>query len=427
VRILARPPENTTRQEIELGYQLCARCGHLMLIGELAEIVSRSFDWQIYSHPHRCARREPVGWRVLKRIDLLQGKENDEKKVILREAVSRIIEGLELPAVCILNDEQIQVELSRLPDPERGWDFVFTAENDDLKAILEEAEPREVIGPRHRTAIPALHDDGTEDESQGLQCICRRVPLGINRVEQLLIAKLATHPSALSADATLLRAVQVEERERTHYITGALPKLEPPLVSLNLDYAQITPDLIARYHGEPGPVGDYIRDHVRKSRTLGRNPSTAHKGSVNLRDHAGKAVERALYHSSERLFYMIHDWPLQRESSPLYPILLESGAVRDENGSFVPQLQCGEEHFKKLKRPRRPKHVFHPLFGQGKTVGRSDTDHGLAYLVHFLDNCERRILVSYLTPKPRKCKKSFIPDSAKVPSLPVESPSPAIQ
>jgi hypothetical protein len=389
-----------------------------MLIGELADVVSRSFDWRIYSHVHRCACREPLGWRAIKRADLVQGKEN---RFTPREAICRTIDGVEMPAFCILDNEHIQSELSRLPDPERGWEFVLTAKEDDLRAFLKDAEPREINGPKQRTAVPALRIDGREDQSEGLQCVCRRVPLGINRVEQLVVAKIATHRSALSAEAAILRAVQDEER--MHYITGPLSKLEPPLISLNLDYPKITPDLIARYQGDPSPFGDHIREHVRKSRAVGKRPRTARKGSVNLRDHAGKAVERALYHSSERLFYLIHDWPLQRESSPLYPILLESGAVRGENSSFVPQVQCGEEHVKKLKRPRRPKHVCHPLFGQGQTVGRADTDHGQAYVVHFPDNSERCILVPYLTTKPRKCKKSFIPNSVTVSSLSVESPN----
>jgi hypothetical protein len=62
MRTPAPAPQSLRLGKIQDGYQLCARCGRVMTAGEACEIVPRSADYLIYSHPYKCSAKAVKGW-----------------------------------------------------------------------------------------------------------------------------------------------------------------------------------------------------------------------------------------------------------------------------------------------------------------------------------------------------------------------------
>src|SRR5271165_4079212 len=117
---LAPPGCHPTR--VEGGYQLCARCGEILRLGESVEVVYRGDrgtwrgylypsgpDWcGIYTHPEGppCGRGNASGWqsveRAIDRREFNQATPRDAQPVTLR--------GSLLPFVSLLDNKQLDIE-----------------------------------------------------------------------------------------------------------------------------------------------------------------------------------------------------------------------------------------------------------------------------------------------------------------------------
>jgi hypothetical protein len=110
MRVLAPTPENNVSAQVVDGYQLCARCGEVMIIGESAVVVRRFRSWLIYSHPlgPKCPPQAVRGWNAVRSADGIRKFPNKE---VYRPAGPQHIGGSLRECVCLLDDEHIEAEL----------------------------------------------------------------------------------------------------------------------------------------------------------------------------------------------------------------------------------------------------------------------------------------------------------------------------
>lgn len=115
-------PSGCHSTRVEDGYQLCARCGKILCVGESVEVVYRGDrgtwrgyvyssgpDWcGIYTHPEgpSCGRGNASGWRAVERaID-----RREFNLATSREAKSVFLWGSVLPFVSLLDNKQLDLE-----------------------------------------------------------------------------------------------------------------------------------------------------------------------------------------------------------------------------------------------------------------------------------------------------------------------------
>ena len=121
--LLTKPaPRVCHPTRLEDGYQLCARCGNILCIGESVEVVYRGDrgtwrgyihpsgpDWcGIYTHPEgkSCGRGNASGWQAVERaID-----RREFNQATYREAQSVTLWGSVRPFVSLLDNKQLDLE-----------------------------------------------------------------------------------------------------------------------------------------------------------------------------------------------------------------------------------------------------------------------------------------------------------------------------
>jgi hypothetical protein len=110
MRFPSSKPKSLTSAYLIGGYQLCARCGAVLVEGDPVNLARRLSDWIIYTHPH-CPQEAPKavrGWLAVRRAELVREKPNVET---LREATPYVLLGASRQCTCVLDREHIKVEL----------------------------------------------------------------------------------------------------------------------------------------------------------------------------------------------------------------------------------------------------------------------------------------------------------------------------
>ena len=132
----APSPESLARKPLIDGYQLCARCGNVLVEGDIVDVVSRLSNWLIYSHPAVCSENAVHGWQAVRYAEGIRNKPNAPT---FRPAEPLEYFGIMRPCVCTLDDEHTEAELQLA-------DFDFSSEaptnGDDLRTILATSESR---------------------------------------------------------------------------------------------------------------------------------------------------------------------------------------------------------------------------------------------------------------------------------------------
>jgi hypothetical protein len=173
----APTPECISSTEISDGYQLCARCGNVLVDGESAFVVPRISSWLIYTHEvgPDCPAKAVNGWKTVRNAEAVRGTNNVET---VRDAGHFKVGGSIRPWVCVLDDEHIDAELEP-GDYQTSQEAV--SKGADLRTILSRAknriEARDTFNTVENTLIAAI-DQSILDQNLDalLECVwsCRR-------------------------------------------------------------------------------------------------------------------------------------------------------------------------------------------------------------------------------------------------------------
>jgi hypothetical protein len=133
---LAPVPESNSLNQINGGYQLCARCGELLLENEIAVVTPRLSSWLIYTH-ETCpnGRLKAVkGWKVILSAEATRRAKNMQTA---RRSEPYDVGGAKRECVCLLDTKHINAERA-LAD---YWPSDEAVTNtDDLRSILSYSE-----------------------------------------------------------------------------------------------------------------------------------------------------------------------------------------------------------------------------------------------------------------------------------------------
>jgi hypothetical protein len=107
---LAPVPENAVLGVVADGYQICARCGKVLVEDETAVMVPRLSNWLIHTHNigPNCRAKAVRGWLAVSRANHARKLAN---KTYLREGFAYIPGGKLRACVCLLDQKHIDAEL----------------------------------------------------------------------------------------------------------------------------------------------------------------------------------------------------------------------------------------------------------------------------------------------------------------------------
>ena len=257
MRVLAPTPASAITAQVADGYQLCARCGEVLVEGESAVVVPRASFWLIHSHEigPNCPPKAVKGWKAVRAAEAIRKSEN---LTVPREAEPVHHGGLAFPCACLLDDKHIEAELALVqyyPSDESP------ANRADVRELLSRFQLRMARGGR-RAAIQRSLDDFIRGTSQS---VVR------NAVEDDLIALIDT--GDLNSVTNALREISWSSRGKS-YSTGRLAPATDPFPHAFVDATA------------------QVEVRIRQRRK-GRLPKAS--AGVLTRDVTGRPVEFALY------------------------------------------------------------------------------------------------------------------------------------
>lgn len=176
MRVLAPPPANAIATHVSNGYQLCARCGKVLVEGENAVVVPRAPFWLIHTHEigPNCPAKAVRGWKAVRRAEAIRNLPNEKMP---REAEPFHLSGLVFPSKCLLDDKHIEAELALV-------DYAPSDESPanpaDLRRLLSRLQFS--MSGRGRSAV---EEDSLDDVCQG-----GWQPVVRNAVEDELVASV---------------------------------------------------------------------------------------------------------------------------------------------------------------------------------------------------------------------------------------------
>jgi hypothetical protein len=192
----ALTPESISLTQIADGYQLCARCGEVLVEGEGAFAAPRLSSWYIYTHQTspNCRPKAVRGWKAVLHTEAVWSTKNVETA---REAEPCFTAGSRRSCVCLLDDKHIQAELALVgyqPSAEA------VAKRDDLRAMDSHTLNRRESSDRAKIVEDALIeaiDQCILDQNLDalLECVwsCRR--------KSYASVKAAPHPDTSPSSA----------------------------------------------------------------------------------------------------------------------------------------------------------------------------------------------------------------------------------
>ena len=263
MKVLAPPPTSAITTQVADGYQLCARCGEVLVEGESAVVVPRAPFWLIHSHEigPRCPPKAVKGWKAVKAAEAIRKSEN---LTIPREAEPVHHGGLAFPCACLLDDKHIEAELALVryyPSDESP------ANRADVRRLLSRVQLRISGNGRHSVAQNDL-DDPSWRKSQ--QQLIR------NLVEDGLVTSI--EENSLSKAMETLAEVLYSCRKKSYATFRTAPPIDPfP-------------------HAFVGPGAQRVRVHERRRARLPKADN-----EILTRDTKGQPVELALYSNGKVL------------------------------------------------------------------------------------------------------------------------------
>jgi hypothetical protein len=211
MKVLAPTPTSAITAQVADGYQLCARCGEVLVEGESAVVVPRAPFWFIYSHEigPNCPPKAVKGWKAVRAAEGIRKSEN---LTIPREAEPVHHGGLAFPCACLLDDKHIEAEVALVqyyPSDESP------ANRADVRELLWRGERR-----MSRSCRRAVTQSSLDDFIRGTsQSVVR------NAVEDDLIALIDT--GDLNSVTNALKETSWLSREKS-YATGRLAPATDP-------------------------------------------------------------------------------------------------------------------------------------------------------------------------------------------------------
>lgn len=303
MKVYAPLPDDLTKQIIEDGYQLCARCGCVMVTGDRASVVPRASWYLIFTHWHQCDTCAVRGWKAVRDAEGLRDATDSQgnsrnvftprpaerpcKPVLLVDGKRTLFDGMSFPAcTCILDNERLYVD-----EPKK--DPVWYEPSDELPLVSTKAEDVEQLFSKRQHGIKYQ----------------RKYIQPRNRVEEHLVT--AVSRGTAGASARMLRAVTWQERARTYARhLAARPALE--LESTRI-FSGVFVDIFKEQKTSPDDPSE-IR--MRRRRWFKSPLSKMKQGPMHSRDGKGRVVEWALYCG-----HQVEDYVRESRRGTLTPLL----------------------------------------------------------------------------------------------------------
>jgi hypothetical protein len=265
MRVLAPLPTTATMTNIDDGYQLCARCGMVLVNDEIAVVVPRASFWHIYAHPIGvdCPPKAVKGWKAVRACEAVRNLPNKPDRWIAREAEPFRFLGVALPCVCLLDNKHIAAEL-RLVDYDASDESPASA--GDIRLLLSRLQVRMAGGGKRASAQHPLD----RQHASSWHSLAR------NFVEEVLISSIEAGNLAVS--------LQILRKELWSYRKSYYSLQTAPVVD---SFPHIFVNRLAQRE---------VRVHERIKTRLPKAP-----GEILTGDVKGRPAEFALYSKRKTL------------------------------------------------------------------------------------------------------------------------------
>ncbi len=270
------------------AYQLCARCGNPLVGGDICEVVPRSPEWLIYSHPRgslecNSGKDKAVrGWSAVhKFLDELERERCDkvgshDLPISWRVPTVVNVDRLSLPFVSLLDRPLLQAALKMV-----SYDFSDEGppKSDDIRKLLDESMQKE-LGGGVQKKIVKVEFQGEDDAVFWRQTVQR---IFRNHVEDAWVSALGNMEGALSLAA--LELIERRSDPRRKYCSCSVIYRHRPVGVDPIPWRGFVEIKSSK------SLGVVISDTSRKGKKFPRSP-----GQVLTRDLATEEpVEYALY------------------------------------------------------------------------------------------------------------------------------------
>ena len=251
MRVLAPTPESSVSTPVADGYQLCARCGEALVIGENALAAQRLHSWLVYTHyvGPECPQKAVRGWKAVRFADTVRKLLNKE---VYRQAESYRIGGSLRPCVCLLDDCHLEAELALVEY--QPSDEVVT-NGADLRKLLSSFQKREAGGGKRLTVA--------EDQENGGKDTWRF--LVRNSIEKDLIAAIDGNHLTRSLDL-LVECLGVQRR-KSYASARTTPPVDPTPHAF-VDATAVRELRVGRPRGRSSPKADHVLSRDLKGRAV---------------------------------------------------------------------------------------------------------------------------------------------------------------
>jgi hypothetical protein len=208
MRVPAAPtPTSAITTQVDNGYQLCARCGKVLVEGETVVVVPRAPFWLIHTHQigPNCPPKAVKGWKAVRASEAIRTAAN---VITPREAEPFHLGAAAFPSVCLLDNKHIKAELA-LVDYAPSDESPANAE--DIRALLSRVQFR-MLGDGTRAVAQNGLDGSSHSQGQWQ-------PLIRNFVEDGLITSIDEN-SLSNALQTLVESLRPCRRSYATFRTA---------------------------------------------------------------------------------------------------------------------------------------------------------------------------------------------------------------
>jgi hypothetical protein len=203
VRALAPDPALSFQTRLVNGYQLCARCGAVLIEGDRVTVAFRAQFYPVFTHPDKkqClpAKAAPHGWEAIRRAEDRQGD-----NVLTPRMASACDTGKQ--CVCLLDNEHIEAEAATVKVSASDEAPLYVRHNPGHEVNVEQTFEQLMLNSV---------SDGKQAGKLDLKRAITRTnsyPVIHNRVEDAMIAALGTGAAEVLRD--------IRRKERRVYAAG---------------------------------------------------------------------------------------------------------------------------------------------------------------------------------------------------------------
>jgi len=235
MRVLAPSPASASEGRVTDGYQLCARCGKVLVDGESVILVRRRSSYVIHTHEvgPLCPPKAVRGWKVARAADRIRGLRNQDS--IFREGEPCCFRGR--TCVCVMDDRHIEAELALVeyqPSDELPW--IATDVQDDREQENEDPADEEVVDSRPKGGVRNYVENQLIDQiAEGRLADYLRIHIQVVwQCREKTYAKFATAPTTEPGHAFINTMVERQVRVRQRW-RSRLPKAPFDVLARDLD------------------------------------------------------------------------------------------------------------------------------------------------------------------------------------------------